>query len=211
MSMSSTTTVEVLQKTDQKTTAVLAQKIVTAKEKFQKKHGLYEDKNHFMLMVSTPLFDENNADIWAELLGGISDLGFQVIIRANASEKYKNIVESFLEEHSGLATLISEEEYTDGYEVADVLLTFSEDSTTQKEVFYALEKGVVPIVSHSFPLSYLENYNPNLENGNCFMYYKHSAWSIFATLVRAYENYRFPYDWKNICKASVQSVKSLDL
>ncbi len=204
-------TTEVLQKTAQKTMPVSSQKITTAKERFQKKHGLYEDKNHFMLLVATPLFEENNANVWAELLGGISDLGFQIVIRANASAKYKEIVESFLEEHSGLSTIIAENEYQEAYDVADVLLTFSEDSTTQKEVFYALEKGVIPVVAHNFPLSYLENYNPNLENGNCFMYYKHSAWSIFATLVRAYENYRFPYDWKNICKAAVQSVKSVDV
>lgn len=211
MSTSQTTATEVLQKMDQKTMPVSPQKVITAKERFQKKFGLYEDKNHFMVLVTTPLFEENSAGLWQKLLSGISDLGFQMVIRANASVEYKDIVENFLEDHGGLAAVISEDEYKDAYEVADVLLTFSEDSVTQKEVFYALEKGVIPVVSHGFPLSYLENYNPNLENGNCFMYYKHSPWSVFATLVRAYENYRFPYDWKNICKAAVQSVKSLEL
>lgn len=206
-----TVATEVLQKIDEKTMGVSHQKLITAKERFQKQYGLYEDKNHFMLLVTTPIFAENNARVWAELLAGISDLGFQLVIRANASDEYRPVVESFADDHPGLVAVIPEDEYKDAYEAVDVLLTFSEDSATQKEVLYALEKGVVPIVSHSFPLSYLENYNPNLENGNCFMYYKHSPWSIFAALVRTYENYRFPYDWKNICKSAVQAIKSLEL
>lgn len=205
-----TTATDLLQKTDLRSSASSPQKVVTAKERFQKKYGLYEDKNHFMLLVSTPLFEEHNASLWAQILPGISDLGFQMVIRANASSDFKKVVEEFVDDHSGLATIIPEDEYKDAYEVADVLLTFSEDENTQEEVAFALGKGVIPVVSHGFPLSYIENYNPNLENGNCFMYYKHSPFSIFATIIRAYENYRFPYDWKNICKSAVQSVRSVE-
>lgn len=181
-------------------------KSIGLKEKFQKKHGLYEDKNHFMIFVSTPLFEENNADLWTDLLPGISDMGFQLVIRGNASEDFKKITESFTEDHSALCTIISEEEYRQAYDVSDVLLTFSEDTKTISEVKYALSKGVIPVVAHDFPLDTVHNYNPNLETGNCFMYYKHTPWSLFATLIRAYENYRFPYDWKNICKTAIQSA-----
>lgn len=189
-----------------KTQAKGSKKSIGLKEKFQRKHGLYEDKNHFMVFVSTPLFEENNADLWTEILPGLSDMGFQTVIRANASEDFKSVVEAFSEDHSALCAVIPEEEYRDAYEVADVLLTFSEDTKTTTEVKYALSKGVIPIVSHDFPLENVQNYNPNLETGNVFMFYKHTPWSIFATLIRAYENYRFPYDWKNICKAAVQSA-----
>ena len=180
---------------------------LTIKEKFQKKHGLYEDKNHFIVLITTPLFDENNANVWTDLLPGLSDMGFQIVIRANASEEYKKIAEAFADDHSALCTIISEEEYREAYDVSDVLVTFSADKETLSQVQYGLSKGVVPIVSHDFPLANIENYNPNLENGNVFMYYKTTPWSIFATIIRAYENYRFPYDWKNICRSAVQSCQ----
>lgn len=184
-----------------------SRKSTTAKEKFQKNFGLYEDRNHFLVGVTTPLFEKNNADVWTTILQGMSDMGFQVAMRANASKEYKEVAESFIHDHSGLATLVPEDEYDKIYEVADVLLTFSTDDETITQVNTALSKGVIPIVSHDFPMEILQNYNPNLENGNCFMYYKLSPWSIFASLIRTYENYRFPYDWKQICKSAVRSVQ----
>jgi glycogen synthase len=180
----------------------------TGKEKFQKKYGLYEDKNHFLIAITTPLFDKYNADIWADILPGLSDMGFQIAIRANAQESYKAIAEAYTEDHTGTCTLISEDHYEEIYQAADVLLVFSDDDETKAEVKNALSHGVIPIIANDFPLENIENYNPNLENGNSFVYYKKSAWSLFAALVRAYENYRFPYDWKNICKAAGRSIKN---
>ncbi len=184
-----------------------AVKILTTKEKFQKKYGLYEDKNHFLVAVTTPLFEKNNAEVWSDLLPGISDMGFQMVLRANASPEYKAIMEAFTEDHVGLCTLISEDNYDEVFEVADVLITFSDDDETQNSVQKALLNGVIPIVSSDFSHTYIENYNPNLESGNAFVYHRKSVWSVFAALVRAYENYRFPYDWKNICKSAIKSVK----
>ncbi|HID91657.1 TPA: hypothetical protein EYG96_02720 [Candidatus Gracilibacteria bacterium] len=181
--------------------------VLTIKEKFQRKYGLYEDKNHFIVFIATPLFDENNSNLWADLLPGLSDMGFQIVIRGNASEKNKEIAMAFAEDHSALCTIIDEDEYLEAYEVSDILLTFSQDKSTILEVQHALSKGVIPIIAHDFPLDILENYNPNLENGNSFMYYKQTPWSIFATIIRAYENYRFPYDWRNLCKSAIKSSK----
>lgn len=179
----------------------------TLKEHFQKKNGLYEDKNHFLVAVTTPLKSENNSEIWSDILPGISDMGFQIAIRANANSTEKAIAQSYLEDHVGTCALISEDEYEEIYDAADVLLVFSHDDITKDEVRKALLKGVIPIITNDFPIENIENYNPNLENGNAFVYYKKSAWALFASLIRAYENYRFPYDWKNICKAATKSVK----
>jgi glycogen synthase len=184
-----------------------APKMLSPKEIFQKKHGLYEDKNHFLVAITTPLFDENNAEVWSDLLPGISDMGFQMVLRANASHEYKNIMEAFVEDHIGLCTLIPENEYQEVFEAADILVTFSADEETVHSVNQGLAKGVIPIVPTDFPHTNIENYNPNLETGNAFVYHKKSVWSVFAAIIRAYENYRFPYDWKNIAKSAIESMK----
>lgn len=182
-------------------------KTLTTKERFQKKYGLYEDKSHFLVAVTTPLFDTNNAEVLSDLLPGISDMGFQLVLRANASIKYKNVIESFIDDHAGLCALVPDEEYEEVFTAADVLITFSDENETQNCVHTALSSGVIPIVSSDFPNPTIENYNPNLESGNAFVYHKKSVWSVFAALVRAYENYRFPYDWKNICKTAAKSIQ----
>ena len=43
-----------------------------------------------------------------------------------------------------------------------------------------------------------ENYDAVAEKGNAFLFPKMDAWYIYGSLVRAIENFVFPYDWKNI-------------
>ena len=58
--------------------------------------------------------------------------------------------------------------------------------------------GVVLVSEDRSPL--LENYKPNEETGNSFLYKKRDLWSVYASLVRALESYKFPYDWNNIVR-----------
>lgn len=58
--------------------------------------------------------------------------------------------------------------------------------------------GVVIVGDEKSPL--LENYKPNEETGNAFVFGKKDAWGVFAAMIRAIETYKFPYDWKFIVK-----------
>lgn len=58
--------------------------------------------------------------------------------------------------------------------------------------------GVVMVADENCP--FLENYKPNEEVGNAFMFNKKDLWSVFAAIVRALETFRFPYDWRHIIK-----------
>lgn len=58
--------------------------------------------------------------------------------------------------------------------------------------------GVVVIGDEKSPL--LENYKPNEESGNAFVFPKKDAWGVFSAMVRAIETFKFPYDWKFIIK-----------
>lgn len=62
-----------------------------------------------------------------------------------------------------------------------------------------LLNGTVP-VSEARPE--LEDYNPNHESGNGFIFREFSPWSIFAATVRALETFKFPYDWQNIVRSA---------
>jgi hypothetical protein len=67
--------------------------------------------------------------------------------------------------------------------------------------------GVVPI---SCKMKGVEDYNPNRETGNSFVYgdiKETDPWKIFAALVRALETFKFPYDWQSIVVNGIESVK----
>lgn len=64
----------------------------------------------------------------------------------------------------------------------------------------AIEHGAVPITS--VEVNYLRNYTGPTEEGNSFKFQEMNSWGMYAAIVRALENFGFPYDWKNIIKAA---------
>lgn len=64
-----------------------------------------------------------------------------------------------------------------------------------------LEKGITPIISKTNPLkSLLKEFNPMKNDWNSYIYEEENKWLIFHSLVRYLENYKFPFDNKNLVK-----------
>ena len=64
-----------------------------------------------------------------------------------------------------------------------------------------LENCITPIISQNNPLkSILKEFNPIKNEWNSFIYENENKWSIFYSLVRYLENYKFPFDNKNLVK-----------
>ena len=61
-----------------------------------------------------------------------------------------------------------------------------------------LNYGIVIVAEDKSPL--LDNYRPNEETGNAFLFNKKDLWSVFAAIVRALETHKFPYDWNHIIR-----------
>jgi hypothetical protein len=78
---------------------------------------------------------------------------------------------------------------------ADLAMIFDQQRDLLKLL---LSYGVVMVAEDKSP--FLENYKPNEEAGNSFLYSQKDLWSIFAALVRALETYKFPYDWQHIVR-----------
>ncbi len=61
--------------------------------------------------------------------------------------------------------------------------------------------GVVPILHKDNYLSaLLKDFNPIKGEWNAFFYSSQNKWSMYAALVKYFENYKFPYDNKNLVK-----------
>lgn len=50
----------------------------------------------------------------------------------------------------------------------------------------------------------LENYKPNEESGNAFLYKRADAWGIFEAIIRALESFKFTFDWQHIIKNALK-------
>jgi len=62
-----------------------------------------------------------------------------------------------------------------------------------------IEKWITPIIIKNNHLwSILREFNPLKNDWNAFFYDKLNKWDIFYTIVRYMENYKFPFDNKNL-------------
>lgn len=83
-----------------------------------------------------------------------------------------------------------------------IMLLLGEDENLLKK---AWENGVVP-VTMAFS-SKIQDYNPNTEAGNSFVYQNLNQWEVFAAIVRALETFKFPYDWRFIVTSCKKSLR----
>jgi len=64
-----------------------------------------------------------------------------------------------------------------------------------------IEKGITPIINKNNHLStLLKEFDPLKNEWNAFFYENMNTFSIFYTVVRYIENFKFPYDNKNLVK-----------
>jgi len=77
------------------------------------------------------------------------------------------------------------------------LFTSSPEKSLIKELS---RKGVVPVMPFDDKLIEFASFDVQQEQGNCFLYNPENMWECMATTIRAYENFKFPYDWGNLRK-----------
>lgn len=170
------------------------------KEEFQKEFSLMPEKKTLLLGITTELTEANGFQLLENILPGIENLGIQVAIRGVGTAKYQQLILDFAEKNPGKVTILEddEENLRKIYAASDAVIFFTNNKETELEVHNALSYASVPIAPAL--TNVLDDYNPNQESGNAFIFQENNVWSAYEALVRANENYRFPYDWKTICK-----------
>jgi len=167
------------------------------KEAFCNEIGLTFDKRIPLICVTYPLTDTNNMSMVQDVMNGILEQPVEIVLTSIGTEKYQKYFTDLAEKNSEKFAITgnTDDEKRKIYAAADIILipTLSEECI--EEAKNAMRYGVVPITP---PQDFVEDYNPNQEKGNAFVYIKDSPWNLFATLIRSLESFRFPYDWKNI-------------
>lgn len=160
--------------------ATLTEKKTTNAE-LKKNYGLFQK------FKPLGLIKLSNKDMTQELIEGLKVLsaGFVVIVEdANEEQVAKNVIITNDVDATSLAWF--------DFVVWDNELSQISDYTNA---------GVTPIINKDNHLnSILKEFNPLKNEGNSFHYDELNHWAIFYTIVRYMENYKFPFDNKNLIK-----------
>lgn len=146
-------------------------------------------KNYGLFQKFKPLglIHLSDTDVTTELLEGLKVLsaGFVVIVE-NAQQE--QIADNII--------------ITDSVDATSLLgFDFVVADNNIGNIHEYSQAGVTPIINKDNHLSsILKEFNPLKNEGNSFYYDNENPWSIFYTIVRYMENYKFPFDNKNLIK-----------
>jgi starch synthase len=167
------------------------------KRLFCEEVGLPFNKKVPLLCITYPLTDKNNLEMLMDVMNGIIEQPVEIVLTGIGTAKFQKFFTDLAEKDHNKVAIVenSEDEKRKVYAAADIILVPTLSDECVEEAQQAMRYGVIPVTP---PKDFAVDYNPNQEKGNAFVYLKDSPWSLFATLIRALENFKFPYDWKNI-------------
>lgn len=131
-----------------------------------------------------------------KLVSGLKNLplNFRVLFTGHSKETHSGLKNSYR---------VSMPEAEKFFTFAHMSL-FPSKKPSKAMIKAAIEHGTVPIVSGE--VDFLKNYTGPTENGNSFKFQEANSWGMYAAIVRALENFGFPYDWKNIIKSAKEAL-----
>lgn len=182
----------------------------TIEHKMENKTALQEELKWIaepkqpLICLPSGMTDELGGKLLENILPGLMELPVGIVIRGRGSKKYGELFTKLTKEASHRIAILPDDETSIRKMLAgcDIAMFLSEESEPEM-VENALRYGAIPV---SLPKDVLDNYNPVQESGNAFVYENPTHWQCFASLVRALETFKFPYDWRTIQRHAIESM-----
>lgn len=161
-----------------------------------------------LVCIMTGMTEALGGSLMEETILGMLELPIGLLIRGRGSQKYGALFTELASKYKHKVKILPDSDVTLRKMLAasDMTLFFSSPDIENREM--ALRYGVVPV---SIESEGLEDYNPVQETGNAFLYEKPTRWQCFASLVRALETFKFPYDWRTIQRHAMESAKEIEV
>ena len=163
-----------------------------------------QKKNKYFHVGSLlPITEKNNSKMFFMVAEAICELGYQISVLAegdaNAQKKCMELHEKYPTQFEILESVPKNHPKILNH--VDVIIFPSEP--TKELLKIIMKKGIVPIMPK---IKGFEDFNPQKESGNAFLFQKNNFWEFLACLVRASENHKFSYDWQNLQKSVKNTV-----
>lgn len=173
----------------------------TLERKLQNKIALQEawgwpkEPKRPMLCLPSGMSADLGGEVFTELLEGILQLDVSLVVLGKGSSEFGATFTKLSKAQSHRVRIMKNEEVAQHQLLAasDMALILTDHQ--EEDIEHCLAYGAVPI---TLPSLLVEDYNPVQETGNAFLFEEATVWKVFATLVRACETYKFPFDWRTI-------------
>ena len=159
--------------------------------------GLKYNKKTPFLCLTYPLTEKNNLDMLVDVIQGLLEQDMVLAVTGIGTKKFQDFFNELAKEDPKRVAIIAD---NDGnkrkiYAASDIYLATSDSEECKEEIEKAMNYGAIPICPEN---DLVTDYDGAKEEGDAFVFSGNSPWSFFASLIRALENFKFPYDWRTL-------------
>lgn len=139
--------------------------------------------------------NKNNIEIFCSALEAMCELGFFVSVIAEGNMKTQKCCFDLLENYPKQFELLEslEENRQKIIDSADAVIFV--ENPAKKVLAEVVANNLVAILPEG---NGLNDFDLKNETGEAFTFQEGSLWSFVSAIIRANENFKFPYDWKTI-------------
>lgn len=186
------------------------------KEYLQKILKLPIDAETPMISLTSRVTFQKGFELIDKLYDNLLALDVQIVIMGDGDKKYINNLKKYCKKYpkklvwlpytgnQKLETLI--------YAASDIFLLPSHHEPCGINQLIAMRYGCVPVVRRVGGLNdTVINYNPATGRGTGFSFIKFDAYSLYAAIIRALENYYYKDIWQSLVERTMQTSSSWEI
>jgi len=186
------------------------------KERLQKLLKLKVDPDLPVIALTSRVTFQKGFELILQILEPLLRLDIELVFVGDGDKKYINEIKKFakrypkkivwlpFEENKNLETLI--------YAGSDLFLLPSHYEPCGINQLIAMRYGCIPVVHRVGGLEdTVINYNPKTNRGNGFSFSSFNPYSLYATIIRALEDYRHVADWHELIVKVMRESNSWEI
>lgn len=178
------------------------EKRVQNKLALQQQANLKQDAATPLIGIISRLTDQKGFDILGDVLDHVLDLDLQLIVLGTGDPHYHEMFSRIAQAYPGKAAIFltfNAELAQKIYAGSDMFLMPSRFEPCGLGQMIAMRYGSVPIVRATGGLAdTVKDFDPHTGEGNGFSFTCYDRWALFATIVRALENYKYRDTWHKL-------------
>jgi starch synthase len=187
------------------------------KKFLQKLFGLPVNENVPIFCTTSRVTFQKGFELIIEIFPQLVKIDAQFIIIGSGDKKYIKELQKLAHKYPKQLVVIPSHEANQKYETlvyagSDLFLLPSNHEPCGINQLIAMRYGCIPIVREIGGLyDTVENYNPTTKRGNGFTFKAEDSSLLYATIIRALENYKHKNAWRNLVKKAMRQSNSWEI
>jgi len=178
------------------------EKRVHNKLALQREANLKEDAAVPLIGIISRLTDQKGVGILGDVIDHVLDLDLQFVLLGTGEPHYHEMFSRIAQAYPGKAAIFltfNAELAQKIYAGTDMFLMPSRFEPCGLGQMIAMRYGNVPVVRATGGLAdTVKDFDPRTGEGNGFSFVPYDRWALFATIVRALENYKYKDTWRQL-------------